>query len=172
MRSRMPLDSTLRNSNSAIRNTKLVASPATLPSRPPMTPASLLVQRAGRLLDLLGADTQLRQLCRHGVDQGIALASVLGQLGPQPGDRDEDGQDHNQGRRPPRTALGPQPALHRRHRDDDDQRQERWTDQPRDGLYSDEDHHDRGRTEEYLQAPRQADGSDWARAIRGCAGGS
>ena len=37
----MPLDSTLRNSNSAIRNTKLVASPATLPSRPPITPASL-----------------------------------------------------------------------------------------------------------------------------------
>ena len=41
MRSGMPLDSTLRNSNSAIRNTKLVASPATEPSRLPISPASL-----------------------------------------------------------------------------------------------------------------------------------
>jgi hypothetical protein len=35
------------------------------------------VQRAGRLLDLLGADTQLGQLCRHRIDQAASLAGVL-----------------------------------------------------------------------------------------------
>jgi hypothetical protein len=40
------------------------------------------VQRAGRLFDLLGADTQLRKLCRHGVDQAAALAGVFGSSVP------------------------------------------------------------------------------------------
>ena len=45
-----------------------------------------------------------------------------------------DGQDHHEGRLPPRPAFRPRPALHGRHGDDDDQRQERRPDQPRHGT--------------------------------------
>ena len=65
-RSPTPPASTLRNSSSASRNTKLVARPATLLSSAAEHARQLAeVQRAGRLLQLLRADTERRQLRGH-----------------------------------------------------------------------------------------------------------
>ena len=129
------------------------------------------VQRTRHLPQLLRAHADRGQLRGQRAHQPVRLRRVLRQLRRQPRHREDDPQrqpqqdgvhqqDHHRGRRPPRPSMSSQPALHRRNRDNDDQRHERRTDQPRHRLDTRQHHDQSGRADEDDQGARQAGAGD------------